>query len=103
MGPLISTFDGSRHPSVSPRPALQRRLPPAQDVYENGIGPAVEHAYKRMAKFRSEQQAPDKQHHGQKLVGPGAERPLSFPEPHRVLIERTEIEDRPQVFRRRPP
>ena len=55
-----------------------------------------------MAERDSEPEGPKEEGHGEKAIAPGIQRPLSFPDPHWVLVERTEIEDRPEVFGRGP-
>lgn len=54
-----------------------------------------------MAERDCEPEGPEKERHGENAIAPGIERPLSFPNPHRVFVERAEIEDGPEVFRGR--
>ena len=71
-------------------------LPEVAD--EHFVQPPAEHTNKRIPKLNGEPERPEKQPHRQNPILPGIELELAFPNPHRVFVERSQVEDRPEVL-----
>src|SRR6185503_2037822 len=81
--------------------ALECVPPFAQHPYEDFVRPAAHDTDERVPAPEREPQGRGKKNPREHLVGPGIQPPLPVPEQHGILAEWTEVENGPEIVRRR--